>query len=171
MRGKGHPMHPGPAYTGITPAYAGKSIGGSDANKCPWDHPRVCGEKHNLSEPATSKAGSPPRMRGKEQPKTLEACLAGITPAYAGKRGRAGLPQRQLWDHPRVCGEKKNIQAMAKSLLGSPPRMRGKVREGINCRRGVGITPAYAGKSHSWSGSGCPCWDHPRVCGEKPRLG
>ena len=24
MRGKGHPMHPGPAYTGITPAYAGK---------------------------------------------------------------------------------------------------------------------------------------------------
>ena len=45
MRGKEGDQTAARRPPGITPAYAGKSIGGSDANKCPWDHPRVCGEK------------------------------------------------------------------------------------------------------------------------------
>ena len=45
MRGKGHPMHPGPAYTGITPAYAGKRLCYPFFLSPLWDHPRVCGEK------------------------------------------------------------------------------------------------------------------------------
>ena len=45
--------------------------------------------------------------------------------------------------------------------------MRGK--DGVNdsAQAVTGITPAYAGKS-AWRCSGIvPCWDHPRVCGEK----
>ena len=32
----------------------------------------------------------------------------------------------------------------------------------------LGITPAYAGKSGVQPGVLPVCWDHPRVCGEKP---
>ena len=45
--------------------------------------------------------------------------------------------------------------------------MQGKVVYALCDCAQCGITPACAGKSHSWSGSGCPCWDHPRMCGEK----
>ena len=53
--------------------------------------------------------------------------------------------------------------------MGSPPRMRGK--EASRKLRGTlkGITPAYAGKSQCNSSCTAGKWDHPRVCGEKPR--
>ena len=54
--------------------------------------------------------------------------------------------------------------------LGSPPRMRGKVIHSLCDRPQRGITPAYAGKSQT---AGTPCSsvrDHPRMCGEKPRI-
>ena len=52
--------------TGITPAYAGKSVG-------------YLAEKYH-------ELGSPPRMRGKVDGNMVYATLSGITPAYAGKR-------------------------------------------------------------------------------------
>ena len=51
--------------------------------------------------------------------------------------------------------------------VGSPPPMRGKV---VSIRRvcpEVGITPAYAGKSHDIEDLCRIEWDHPRLCGEK----
>ena len=54
-------------------------------------------------------------------------------------------------DHPRVCGEKPPFCLILVYLIGSPPRVRGKV---ISCGfllRCFGITPACAGKSF-----GCP---------------
>ena len=86
VRGKGHPMHPGPAYTGITPACAGKS----SLACCPWrlhrDHPRVCGEKTGSRLLAALAPGSPPRVRGKGVMPTNIVTASGITPACAGKR-------------------------------------------------------------------------------------
>ena len=70
---------------GITPAYAGKRIGSPNSLTPMKDHPRVCGEKKECLSLARVEAGSPPRMRGKDQ---LTPFLAGglrITPAYAGK--------------------------------------------------------------------------------------
>ena len=46
--------------------------------------------------------------------------------------------------------------------------MRGKVPSIRKDLERVGITPAYAGKSGSWSSWSTLLWDHPRVCGEKP---
>ena len=70
-------------------------------------------------------------------------------------------------DHPRVCGEKPMTAISSTPTRGSPPRMRGKVLLSKNHLLGLGITPAYAGKSRK----GEPKWhtvlDHPRVCGEK----
>ena len=34
--------------TGITPAYAGKSVSHCAYCICDWDHPRVCGEKNSM---------------------------------------------------------------------------------------------------------------------------
>ena len=50
---------------GITPAYAGKSLGDSCSGLGVWDHPRLCGEKGVFSVNEVREIGSPPPMRGK----------------------------------------------------------------------------------------------------------
>ena len=70
-------------------------------------------------------------------------------------------------DHPRACGE-KNLRCRRNSfLVGSPPRMRGKVPTFHPPSGAVGITPAYAGKRRAALVRNAVHWDHPRVCGEK----
>ena len=90
-----------------------------------------------------------------------------ITPAYAGKSCPAVYGNRLAQDHPRVCGEKCRNPIIAQAEGGSPPRMRGKVPCVLFFGVGIGITPAYAGKSHSLFGTFGAARDHPRVCGEK----
>ena len=167
MRGKGPAPHYNAPAAGITPAYAGKSIGGSDANKCPWDHPRVCGEKKDNPDEWSEVQGSPPRMRGKAGLVQIVGRLRGITPAYAGKRVRRSSTHPGSKDHPRVCGEKLADQTVSKLYSGSPPRMRGKVHSACPPRPSQGITPAYAGKRWFVLDDKRSCKDHPRVCGEK----
>ena len=71
---------------GITPAYAGKSrMDGRNSNG-ERDHPRLCGEKLVTETFSHSPLGSPPPMRGKGVKVNTAVRLAGITPAYAGKR-------------------------------------------------------------------------------------
>ena len=110
---------------------------------------------------------SPPRMRGKVHPAHHAEQGDGITPAHAGKSLPAVLKCPPTRDHPRVCGEKRRVRSWRALLLGSPPRMRGKVvlsSENPLCR---GITPAYAGKSRSSARPHHSHRDHPRACGEK----
>ena len=86
MRGKApEAVHPR-AGRWITPAYAGKSQGGSVSQGGGQDHPRVCGEKWENPEMAVRTVGSPPRMRGKARRCRPDLGPRGITPAYAGKR-------------------------------------------------------------------------------------
>ena len=106
-------------------------------------------------------------MRGKVHTSHQRTRQAGITPAYAGKStvGR-NRPARYL-DHPRVCGEKRALSRSCAACGGSPPRMRGKVTKYVCKPQGVGITPAYAGKSLLKLLHHVGLRDHPRVCGEK----
>ena len=93
--------------------------------------------------------------------------LIGITPACAGKRVFPGTHIPAVWDHPRVCGEKKGLCAADEPRQGSPPRVRGKggVLTGrVGAQR---ITPACAGKSKPRRHGSPSAGDHPRVCGEK----
>ena len=73
--------------------------------------------------------------------------VIGITPAYAGKRHLVPLVRVFPGDHPRVCGEKARRGDGLNLILGSPPRMRGKVQNFKVTGREFGVTPAYAGKS------------------------
>ena len=174
MRGRdASRLRPGAAER-ITPAYAGKSTGGTDAGKPRQDHPRVCGEENPASMYDWIFAGSPPRMRGRVKVTVCQRFRAGITPTYAGKSSFACCPWRLHWDHPRVCGEEPLPGFAAMPPQGSPPRMRGRDTWDTRPCSSIGITPAYAGKRHVCN---APCkgmGDHPRVCGEEqtapPRL-
>ena len=106
-------------------------------------------------------------MRGKGYCLSLRHPLQGITPAYAGKSDGRGCGRHRLWDHPRVCGEKRLFFADDRPAKGSPPRMRGKEKRQRSSRKQFRITPAYAGKSPAGIRHGAAGRDHPRVCGEK----
>ena len=91
---------------GITPAWAGKSRTSTGSCHFWEDHPRMGGEKPVAMHSLTTKAGSPPRGRGKAGAGYADKGRPGITPAWAGKSrpvwGGVACP----WDHPRVGGEK-----------------------------------------------------------------
>ncbi len=170
MRGKEVSFLKLPGSTRITPAYAGKSVGGRGGSLFSQDHPRVCGEKRCWYWWKCCSTGSPPRMRGKDGAMRKPPERFRITPAYAGKSPHPHRQTAQATDHPRVCGEKRLQKSSCRMPWGSPPRMRGKEGD-----EGVGaadsrITPAYAGKSLRARTVHAKSWDHPRVCGEKTPL-
>ena len=112
-------------------------------------------------------AGSPPRVRGKEQTAVQMGVRLGITPAYAGKRPTAKGCSSGSRDYPSVCGEKTPDASSTTKSIGSPPRMRGKVAFRRILEFLHGITPAYAGKRPAAWAMAWRTGDHPRVCGEK----
>ena len=147
MRGKGWRSWTCSRNLRITPAHAGKSSASETAKNAARDHPRPCGEKRRIAAPMRVPTGSPPPMRGKEVADELGAVAAGITPAHAGKRYSACHPTAFVGDHPRPCGEKATQVDPDPMQKGSPPPMRGKVRQPIVVHVRIGITPAHAGKS------------------------
>ena len=64
-------------------------------------------------------------------------------------------------------GEKSQKDLQGQATLGSPPHGRGKVLVVVRFRFGLGITPAWAGKSRSVPNPADNCEDHPRMGGEK----
>ena len=167
MRGKESHARSKRQAHGITPAYAGKSSRPLRPPECRKDHPRVCGEKQKKSPTGLVTRGSPPHVRGKGADEQGVGGVAGITPAYAGKRVRCSQQALPCTDHPRMCGEKVAMVTTAVSTPGSPPRMRGKDLLIEHCLFTEGITPAYAGKSRYLMRKSGEQKDHPRVCGEK----
>ena len=69
-------------------------------------------------------------------------------------------------DHPRGCGENLRHCQAQRICLGSPPRMRGKLRLDPARVQVVRITPADAGKTDSRVKMHGDEEDHPRGCGE-----
>ena len=171
MRGKGGLLWSCCRFAGITPAYAGKSMYAVQSMPRERDHPRLCGEKSLLARIRLSKLGSPPPMRGKDCRSADNVQRVRITPAYAGKSQQDHGDRQYLWDHPRLCGEKPPEAPAGCCPAGSPPPMRGKEFCVKQKHFAVGITPAYAGKSHRklWIYSFRK--DHPRLCGEKKSRG
>ena len=187
MRGKVKPSSPLRSSLRIIPAGAGKSHLRAGRRGLHRDHPRGCGEKGVKARTARLRAGSSPRVRGKDEIPPENRDDYGIIPAGAGKSLRAGLQAKDLQDHPRGCGEKYAVQKSGVRMWGSSPRVRGKGLVLCACRRelgiipagagksarphpgvqAVGIIPAGAGKSRSDRDGELYLWDHPRGCGEK----
>ena len=141
-RGKGAYVLDVAAAVRITPAWAGKRTRSWRAYGCPWDHPRVGGEKGEQTSTLEVKLGSPPHGRGIVVHKLNGRIIPGITPAWAGKRPLCGRGGRITPDHPRVGGEKKSQNCLRQPCQGSPPHGRGKVRGDPGGQHLRGITPA-----------------------------
>ena len=124
---------------GITPAYAGKSDRNPRLPRRTEDHPRVCGEKFFRFFIRPILRGSPPRMRGKVFFFTGASFYAIF---FLEPSGNLLLePSGSSWVPPDG-----SIFVFA---IGSPPRVRGKVKVQSTLR--------------------LERRDHPRVCGEKGR--
>ena len=118
---------------GITPACAGKTRPPPLAHLTQKDHPRVCGENYGIDPAKIVRPGSPPRVRGKLHIFQGFHARTGITPACAGKTGRAVAHRHRVKDHPRVCGENNRCHAVGVDYIGSPPRVRGKLLLAFAC--------------------------------------
>ena len=156
-----------PWFFFVSPAYAGKSSRPLRPPECRKDHPRVCGEKQKKSPTGLVTRGSPPHVRGKGADEQGVGGVAGITPAYAGKRVRCSQQALPCTDHPRMCGEKRQDRLDYYVPQGSPPHVRGKGGDGNDRGLHARITPACAGKRIAGRNLLCGQWDHPRMCGEK----
>ena len=120
------------------------------------DHPRMCGEKHAVQIAQIFGKGSPPHVRGKAGVALLSGQIVGITPACAGKSCVVSGRTSQSWDHPRMCGEKTLGGMESHPARGSPPHVRGKVKQLCVLIALRGITPACAGKRLKRSRSTVP---------------
>ena len=133
--------------SGITPAWAGKSVSSEIRTFSRQDHPRMGGEKTAAIQMLQHKIGSPPRGRGKgHDAKLLGRCIR-ITPAWAGKSAAETAPAFPRRDHPRVGGEKQIPLPMLVRRSGSPPHGRGKAGQRFQHIQSARITPAWARKS------------------------
>ena len=171
-RGRGKVDGP-PAQVGrgrITPAQAGRSPYFLYGKKDYKDHPRIGGEKAELTAAVISAMGSPPRRRGKGYREFGIDISDRITPAQAGKSVAPRQKRSALWDHPRVGGEKYSRPSYSRISMGSPPRGRGKGNQAFSWYGSSRITPAWAGKSGAQTIPLDLSEDHPRVGGEKSMM-
>ena len=106
-------------------------------------------------------------MRG--QAKKVQCVETGtrITPADAGTSVRAIRVRMYVRDHPRGCGDKMVVLSASDGVMGSPPRMRGQVKETGAPQGYLRITPADAGTSGDFGWVPRANGDPPRGCGDK----
>ena len=150
----------------FTPAYAGKiDASGEDTKK--WRvHPRIRGEDKRTSRQLAVLMGSPPHTRGRFKWQKARDCMAGFTPAYAGKILPKRIEKYSSEVHPRIRGEDFLPKDKADQAQGSPPHTRGRFHE-INPHGDfIRFTPAYAGKISSRVNSLYMRRVHPRIRGE-----
>ena len=155
-----------PDSTGIIPACAGSTSVCFLGKFLVGDHPRMCGEHISTVGCHDVKAGSSPHVRGARGLLLPRGIVLGIIPACAGSTSYLAAIFHLPRDHPRMCGEHRNIIACICVSLGSSPHVRG-AQKHCRHRRGVpGIIPACAGSTIRFypecGGNG----DHPRMCGE-----
>ena len=147
VRGARHGDARPAAGLGIIPACAGST-------KAEWtdlisrgDHPRMCGEHEVGFEPFPVLAGSSPHVRGARWSRWPDASRCGIIPACAGS---TMLPARcpvRARDHPRMCGEHKDVTTEQIVQAGSSPHVRGAPEVTAGNSRTNGIIPACAGST------------------------
>ena len=93
----------------ITPAPAGNTVTAEELNRFAEDHPRTCGEHNILDLVQLELAGSPPHLRGTRIFDFIAAQSLRITPAPAGNTGSSAYSSKVERDHPRTCGEHREL--------------------------------------------------------------
>ncbi len=170
VRGAARRTGPRPVAAGTIPAGAGSRPARWARRRTPRDHPRGCGEQARRRSGGQGNAGPSPRVRGAVKSRTEDAALAGTIPAGAGSSSAVHPPPAPRGDHPRGCGEQRTVRTATALPPGPSPRVRG---AGILRRRRRprgGTIPAGAGSSFAVLLHNLYRKDHPRGCGEQPRI-
>ena len=165
-RGKRVPRAPRDDRDGLIPAWAGKTPGDPTGEQCSWAHPRVGGENEVRSSRSRLITGSSPRGRGKRVLPGFAPAWRGLIPAWAGKTSCHVVLLSVAGAHPRVGGENSSRMGRRLATGGSSPRGRGKHGEHHPAEVGVGLIPAWAGKTRLLPDQRRGRWAHPRVGGE-----
>ena len=132
---------------GITPAYAGNTMGCIRSCLTRWDHPRLRGEYPDTRKKCSFSPGSPPLTRGIQMQRKSNINAGGITPAYAGNTSCCCSADISAGDHPRLRGEYYTLYLRRTREEGSPPLTRGIPHIQIGKPSVLRITPAYAGNT------------------------
>ena len=128
---------------------------------------RVCGERPIRSLRGLPAPGSSPRVRGTLSIDSGDRFSCRFIPACAGNaHGRSDIASATTV-HPRVCGERRTNNALASSLAGSSPRVRGTRLLSQSCRDHGRFIPACAGNAKTRQHRPHRLKVHPRVCGER----
>ena len=130
-----------------------------------WAHPRGCGADSSPSSTNSSSRGSSPRVRGRQAGGAGCGGSHGLIPAGAGQ---TWLPRRHpaLWRaHPRGCGADGFDSVTTRCVMGSSPRVRGRLEypNGIGDKHG--LIPAGAGQTSVSRATSPARRAHPRGCG------
>ena len=88
-----------------------------------------------------------------------------IIPAHAGQTSSTYTESSWITDHPRACGANPQIFTDKEYMIGSSPRMRGKLRPVTARPSRIRIIPAHAGQTVSAVAQHNTLPDHPRACG------
>ena len=111
----------------IIPAHAGQTWLYRRMVSSSPDHPRACGANCGNLPRIAATSGSSPRMRGKRIFRCGLLCVCRIIPAHAGQTLRWLSGSLRSPDHPRACGANTRGGYLSNPLVGSSPRMRGKL--------------------------------------------
>ena len=155
---------------GIIPARAGFTRLCLAPPRGDWDHPRSRGVYRTECASAATGTGSSPLARGLRADRSRSTSGARIIPARAGFTTAGEDDSRRRRDHPRSRGVYANWFRDTIGPIGSSPLARGLRRRRRRGRLELGIIPARAGFTASWSPSANPHWDHPRSRGVYGRL-
>ena len=149
----------------IIPAHAGQTEIIKTHLRLLPDHPRACGANFSVAHAWRALPGSSPRMRGKPVFCPVFFTTARIIPAHAGQTSAVRHAPSTTTDHPRACGANGDWETFCRTVTGSSPRMRGKLRLcGGDCRVRR-IIPAHAGQTDRPHVHLLVRPDHPRACG------
>jgi len=131
--------------------------------------------------------GSPPRVWGKLLSSDALVIAIRITPTCVGKTLQCSHSRCHIQDHPHVCGENvqvsvynrggvritptcvgktSRLSGMEIILIGSPPRVWGKLPFCYTICITNRITPTCVGKTKTTIEVDPEGEDHPHVCGE-----
>ena len=134
---------------GLIPARAGKTVPLMAVTFVAAAHPRAGGENVNRVRTAHYTLGSSPRGRGKRSSSPTHETAAGLIPARAGKTVEwqpRRLPERA---HPRAGGENSEAILAQIADIGSSPRGRRKLSDGLDQVENARLIPARAEKTLS----------------------
>ena len=131
------------------------------------DHPHGCGEKSVSGHFFPTDRGSSPRVWGKDIIQHPHQTSPRIIPTGVGKSMILLYITEFATDHPHGCGEKLIEIKPSIMMIGSSPRVWGKVVHAGIFTRFPRIIPTGVGKSNRGSQKYIFSTDHPHGCGEK----